>query len=85
MIKQQISPAKDTEVSLVKELLALSVTFFFLKGSQRTSCSLHGQTDMSKKKSRWVTGKNYCALCTDSFKEHARFDIMEFKTKSDSY
>lgn len=35
VVDQQLSPAKDTEVSLGKELLALSVTFFLrmdLKG-----------------------------------------------------
>lgn len=40
---------------------------------------------MSKKSLDELQEKNYCALYMDFLKEHARFDIMEFKTKSDSY
>lgn len=40
---------------------------------------------MTKKSLDELHEKKDCALCTDSLKECARFDIMEFKTKSDSY
>lgn len=83
MVDQQLSPAKDTEVSLGKELLALSVTFSLKKDLKGHHVLFKVKLTWAKKKSRWVTEKKL--LCSLSLKERARFDIMEFKTKSDSY
>lgn len=64
MAEQQLSPAKDTEVSLGKELLALSVTFSFKKDLKGHHVLFKVKLTWAKKKSLdELQEKNYCVLC----------------------